>query len=146
VVDIQRMRIQLIAAITAVGFVASGQARKDPSDPGTRVVVYEVDGSVHSADLTYVNEAGEIKQKVIELPYKDQFFAPYGAFVSVLAQKRVTKKLVDTVSSHYFEIIDDGRQGTLHVMIRVGGVPFKENETEAEFGIAKASGKVSTTN
>lgn len=119
-----------------------GQSKQGGEETGTRLVNYEVDGTVHSASLTYVDGTGKIKQLVIDLPYKSQFFAPYGAFVSILAQKRVTKKLYDSIGDTHYEMIDDGRQGRLHVLIRIGGVPFREAETEDEFGIAKADGTV----
>ena len=126
----------------SLGFALVGQPKQTGEETGTRLVSYEVDGTVHSADLTYVDAAGEIKQKRIALPYTDQFFAPYGAFVSVLAQKRVLKKVDNSYVNPREVTIDNGKDGKLHVMIRVGGVPFREAETEEPFGIAKASGKV----
>jgi hypothetical protein len=87
------------------------------------MITYEVDGSVHEAFLTYRDADGVTRQKDVFLPYKDQFFAPYGAFVYLSAQKQT-------------------HAGMLHVLVRVGGVPFRESETEAAFGIVTASGKV----
>lgn len=84
---------------------------------------------MHSAFLTYRDSGGVTRQKYVRLPYQEQFFVPYGAFVYLSGQKRATA-------------IDDGRAGKLHVLIRVGGVPFRESETEEAFGIATASGKV----
>jgi hypothetical protein len=124
------------------GTLLFGQSKQLAEDPGTRLVNYEVDGSVHSASVTYVDATGETKQKKIEVPYKDQFFAPYGAFVYIAAQKTVLKKIDNSYVNPREVIIDDGRQGTLHVMIRIGGVPFREAETEEAFGIAKASGRI----
>jgi hypothetical protein len=137
-----RIFVVIALALIASGQAYSGQAYKDPSDPGTRVIVYEVDGSVHSAFLTYRDADGKTKQKHVELPYKEQFFAPYGGFVYISAQKRVFKKRDDSMINPRDMIIDDGRQGTLHVMIRVGGVPFKQAETDEPFGIATVKGEV----
>lgn len=128
--------------IASLGVTLFSQSKQTGEETGTRLINYEVDGTVHSADLTYVDATGEIKQKKIALPYTDQFFAPYGAFVSVLAQKRVFKKIDNSYVNPREVTVDDGREGKLHVMIRVGGVPFKEAETEEPFGIAKASGTV----
>lgn len=122
------MRKTLVALSLLAGLAIS-QSRQTGEDPGTRVINYEVDGSVHSAFITYKDAGGVTRQKYVELPYKEQFFAPYGAFVYLSGQKRARG-------------IDDGRSGKLHVLIRVGGVQFRESETEAAFGIATASGKV----
>ena len=125
-----------------LGSLLLGQSKQFPEDTGQQLINYEVDGTVHSAELTYVDESGETKQKKIEVPYKDQFFAPYGAFVYMAAQKTVLKKVDNSHVRPEIVVIDDGTHGKIHVVIRVGGVPFKEAETEEPFGIAKTSGKV----
>jgi hypothetical protein len=122
------MRRAILLVLVLIS-VAGAQSKQTGEDPGTRVINYEVDGSVHSAFLTYRDAGGVTRQEYVDLPYKEQFFAPYGAFVYLSAQKRARG-------------IDDGRSGKLHVLVRVGGVPFRESETEAAFGIATASGKV----
>lgn len=127
-----------LLALAVVAF----QTKKPSEDPGTRVVVYEVDGTVHSAEITYKDAAGETKQNMVELPYREQFFAPYGAFVYISGQKRVHKKVDNSYVNPRVVEVDNGHIGRLHVMIRVGGVPFKEAETEEPFGVAKASGTV----
>jgi hypothetical protein len=91
--------------------------------PGTRAINYEVSGSVHSAYITYKDAGGVARQKHVFLPYSEQFFAPYGAFVYLSGQKQV-------------------RDGILHVLLRVGGVPFRESKTKVAFGVATASGNV----
>jgi hypothetical protein len=126
----------------ALATLVLGQSKQTGEDPGTRLVNYEVDGSVHSASLTYNDPTGEAKQKTVELPYKDQFFAPYGFFAYLSAQKRALKKIDNSYVNPREVTIDDGRSGTLHVLIRVGGVPLRETQTEEPFGIATASGKV----
>lgn len=125
-----------------LGALLLGQSKQFPEDAGKQLINYEVDGTVHSAQITYVDESGETKQKKIEVPYKDQFFVPYGAFVYIAAQKTVLKKVDNSHVRPQIEVIDDGQHGRIHVMIRVGGVPFKEAETEEPFGIAKTSGRV----
>jgi len=125
-----------------LGALLLGQSKQFPEDTGKQLINYEVDGTVHSAQITYVDESGETKQKKIEVPYKDQFFVPYGAFVYIAAQKTVLKKVDNSHVRPQIEVIDDGQHGRIHVMIRVGGVPFKEAETEEPFGIAKTSGRV----
>lgn len=98
-------------------------AQQTGEDPGHRVINYEVDGSAYSAFLTYRDEAGKTRQKYVKLPYEEQFFAPYGAFIYLSGQKQQPS-------------------GKLHVLIRVGGVPFRESETDKAYGIATASGAV----
>jgi hypothetical protein len=39
-------------------------------------------------------------------------------------------------------VVDDGVEGTVHVIIRVGGKVLQEAEASAPYGIATASGKV----
>lgn len=118
------------------------QSKQSPEDSGKRYVEYELSGSVHSARITFTNATGDISQKDVEVPYSDKFFVPIGTFVSISGQKKLFKKLDNSHVVPQEEVIDDGQHGTLHVAIKVGGVVFKEAETDAAFGIAQASGKV----
>jgi hypothetical protein len=114
---------RVILLVLVLISVTGAQSRQTGQDPEHRVVVYLVDGSVHEAALTYRDADGVTRQKDVFLPYKEQFFAPYGAFVYLSAQKQTYA-------------------GMLRVVVLVGGVPFRESNTEEAFGIATASGKV----
>lgn len=114
--------------------------KRAPDDPGTCYIEYEIDGSVHSAFITYRDATGRTQQKKVGVPYTDKFFVPLGAFIYLSAQKRVTTKIDNSYVRPREVVVDDGENGTVHVVIRVGGEVFREASSSKPFGIATASG------
>jgi len=103
------------------------------------MVKYEIDGTAKYANITWNNGAGGTEQKQVKLPYEEEFSGPVGMLAYVSAQKtKVTR------SSGYDrnEVLSDGVQGTVHVTVKINYRKVGEAESDAPFGIAKASGKV----
>lgn len=112
------------------------------SGDGMKRVEYDVDGTAKYANLTCTNEKGGTDQKQVRLPYHDGFYAKGGSFVSLSAQKvRVTRPNPLRVNRDE-EVLDDGRDGVVHVVIHVNSIVLQEASADVPFGIALASGKV----
>jgi hypothetical protein len=113
-----------------------------PGAPFMAEVRYEVTGSVRAANLTRKNKEGGSEQLQIDVPYTDTFYAAPGAQLYLSAQKaRITKEDGGLITPRYI-LISDGVEGTVHVLIRVGGKILQEADASAPFGIATASGTV----
>jgi hypothetical protein len=119
---------------------ASPKAADD--GPSLRQIEYEVTGTVHFANVTRKNANGGSEQQQVKLPYNDKFYAPPGSFLYLSAQKARVIKSEDGMMTARTTVVDDGIEGTVHVVIRVGGTLFQEAEATAPYGIATASGEV----
>jgi hypothetical protein len=111
-------------------------------DPGLRQIEYEVTGTVHFANITRKNANGGSEQQQVKLPYNDTFYAPPGKFLYLSVQKARVVKTEDGMMTARTTVVDDGVEGTVHVVIRVGGKVLQETEASAPHGIATASGVV----
>ncbi len=124
--------------LACLAFFASGAV---PASTGVRQVEYEITGTIHYANLTRKNADGATEQRQEKLPYSDKFFAAPGTSLYLSVQKaRVTKTEDGFVTRTV--IVDDGVEGIVHVLIRVGGKVLSEAEATAPYGIATASGVV----
>lgn len=94
-----------------------------PQVKATSTIVYEVTGSTDSASLTYRNASGGTDQMEVSLPWSKTFEAAPGAFLYLSAQNQ-------------------NDYGALRVQVKVDGIVAQEGETNAEYGIATASGKL----
>jgi hypothetical protein len=126
---------------TAVPTLASPKAAVD-DNPGLREVEYEVSGTVHFANITRKNADGASEQKQVKLPYIDKFYAPPGRFLYLSVQKARVVKTEDGMMTARTTVVDDGIEGTVHVIIRVAGRVLQEAEASAPYGIATASGEI----
>jgi hypothetical protein len=127
-------------ALIALTFLAAATSGV-PAATGAREVEYEITGTVHRANMTRKNADGSTAQIQVDVPYSDKFWAPPGTSLYLSVQKaRITKK-VDAINPYYI-LIDDGEEGTVHVLIRVGGKVLQEAEASAPYGIATASGVI----
>jgi hypothetical protein len=86
-------------------------------------VEYNIDGSAGTASLTYRNALGQTEQREVRLPYTAKFHADPSSFLYLSAQK-------------------SGREGTVHVVIRVSDFILHEASSSSPFGIAAASGSI----
>jgi hypothetical protein len=112
------------------------------SADGVRHVDYDVDGTAKYANLTFTNEKGGTDQKQVKLPYHNEFYVRGGSVVSLSAQKvRVSRPNQLRVYRNEEEL-DNGRDGVVHVVIRVNAIVLQEASADAPFGIATASGRV----
>lgn len=88
-----------------------------------RKVTYVVGGSTSSARLTYRNESGGTEQRTVSLPWTLEMRAVPGQFLYLSAQKKQT-------------------YGTVKTSIEIEGQVLQEAESDTEYGIASASGRV----
>jgi hypothetical protein len=112
-----------------------------PASPGVREVEYEITGTIHYANLTRKNADGATEQRQEKLPYSDKFYAPPGTSLYLSVQKARITKTEDGMVTRT-TVVDDGVEGTVHVLIRVGGKVLQQAEASAPYGIATASGVV----
>jgi hypothetical protein len=122
--------------------VALASAVSSQNYPGVKEVRYEITGTIHVANATRKNKDGGSEQIQVDVPYVDKFYAQVGASLYLSVQKaRVTKPDGGLISQR-FKVVDDGVEGTVHVLIRVAGKVLQEAEASAPYGIATASGVV----
>jgi hypothetical protein len=126
---------------TVVPALASPKAAVD-DNPGLREVEYEVTGTIHFANITRKNADGASEQKQVKLPYTDKFYASPGKFLYLSVQKARVVKTEDGMLTARTTVVDDGIEGTVHVIIRVAGKVLQEAEASAPYGIATASGEI----
>ena len=114
------------------------------ASPQTTVleVVYQVDGTAKYADLTLTNKSGGKEQQHVKLPFELEFYARGGQFLYLSAQKARVTRMVSHASRNEEEVVYDGVEGRVHVLIRVGGTVLQEASSGAPYGIATAEGKV----
>ncbi len=121
-------------------------AQQNPaSSPSSasRTVQYRIEGSARWVSVTYKNASGATEQKVVVLPFEHSFQVPAGAPVSLSAQKiRVTRPDMISETPHAVQVVANGIDGTVHVMIRVDDKLLQEANTSAPHGLATASGIV----
>jgi hypothetical protein len=117
-------------------------AKKADDGPGLRQIQYEITGTVHVVNITYRNASGGTEQNRVIVPYNYAFFAPPGAPLYLSAQKTRFVKMEDGLMTTREIVVDDGIEGTVHVLIRVGGKVLQEADASAPHGIATASGEV----
>lgn len=91
--------------------------------PTTYNITYSVTGSATVANLTYRNESGGTDQMQADLPWSKTFRALPGSHLYISAQ-------------------NDSDVGTVKVEIKVGGTVVQSGQTNAEYGIATASGRL----
>lgn len=104
-----------------------------------RMVKYEVDGTAGYANLTWNNGSGGTEQKQVKLPFEEEFSGPVGMLAYVSAQKAKVTRFTELLGQ---ETLSDGVRGTVTVKVKVNYRVIGEAESDAPFGIAKASGKV----
>jgi hypothetical protein len=129
------MRGTLVAFILLTAIAA-------PGSPGVREVEYEITGTTHYANMTRRNADGATEQRQEKLPYSDKFYAPPGTSLYLSVQKARITKTEDGVGLTRTTVVDDGIEGKVHVLIRVGGRVLQEAEASAPYGIATASGVI----
>lgn len=88
-----------------------------------KLVEYDIDGSVKTANTTLRNASGSTEQRRVELPFHMSFIAPVGAFAYISAQK-------------------PSREGTVHVTLHINSQQVGTATSDVPFGIATASGRV----
>jgi hypothetical protein len=98
-------------------------ARPAAAIPGVHGVEYSIDGTATEAGITTRNSIGGTEQHDVRVPYSATFYVRDGAFVYLSAQKK-------------------GKDGTIHVTIRVDGRLLQEATASSPYGIATASGSV----
>jgi hypothetical protein len=100
------------------------------------------DGTVKFAFLTFTSETGDTEQELVPVPFSRVFFPKEGWIVGIAAQKvRVTK--LDTVSMQpVLRVLDEGTDGSLHVVIRVNGGTIGEANTSDPFGVADSTVRI----
>ncbi len=107
-----------------------------------REVVYQVDGTAKYANLTLTNKDGGKEQNQVKLPFELKFYAKGGQFLYLSAQKvRVVKPGLHVLDDQQ-DVVDDGINGTVHVLIRCSGAVLQEASSDAPYGIATAEGKL----
>src|SRR5260221_425041 len=107
------MRKRLIASLVLAAFSFGS--------PFVKEVEYEITGTIHYANMTRKNKDGSTEQRQEKLPYSDKFYAAPGTELYLSVQKALVKKVDNSYSSSPYVVIDDGVEGTVHVLIRVGG-------------------------
>jgi hypothetical protein len=108
---------------------------------GVRHVDYDVDGTAKYANLTFRNENGGMDQKQVQLPFHVESYVRGGSLVPLSAQKvRVTRP--DSLRLRSAKELANGRDGVVHVAIRVNAIVLQEASADAPFGIATARGRV----
>jgi hypothetical protein len=127
-----KLALLLVAALS-VGLTGS---------PYMMEIKYEVDGTIHYANLTQKNKDGATEQKQEKLPYELTFYAQPGATLYLSAQKARITKSEDGMITTRTTVVDDGVEGSVHVLIRAGGKVLQEATATAPYGIATASGLV----
>jgi hypothetical protein len=132
-----------VSAPTGAPVPAPVSPRKAVEDyPTVREVEYEITGTVHWVNLTRKNKDGSTEQRQEKLPYRDEFYALPGTPLYLSVQKARITKTEDGMITRT-TVVDDGIEGTVHVLIRVNGAVLQEAEATAPYGIATASGEVS---
>jgi len=96
---------------------------KSVEQPSNHQIEYIIEGTAGAAGLTYRNAGGGTEQNDVNLPTAFHFTTVTGAFVYISAQKK-------------------GREGIVHVAIRVDGILMRQSTSSSPFGIATASGRV----
>jgi hypothetical protein len=91
--------------------------------PSYYQVEYNIDGSAGTVSLTYRNALGQTQQREVRLPFTGKFHADPSSFLYLSAQK-------------------SGREGTVHVVIRVSDFILHEASSSSPYGIATASGSI----
>jgi hypothetical protein len=103
---------------------------------------YRVDGSVKFAMLTLTSERGDIEQELVPLPFTKGFFPKEGWAVGLTAQKIRVTRLDPLSAAPSIEVLDGGRNGSLHVAIVVNGTTLEEATTSEAFGVASATVRI----
>lgn len=86
-------------------------------------IEYTVEGSAHSASLTYSNEQGGTEQHDVTLPWRKLVVMRKRGFAYISAQNK-------------------SDSGDVKVEITLNGVPVKASQSSASYGIASASGRI----
>jgi hypothetical protein len=107
-----------------------------------RMVKYEVEGAAGYANITWNNGKGGTEQKQVKLPFEEEFSGPVGMLAYVLAQKAKVTRTEGDGGNVRTETVADGVHGTVTVKVKVNYRVVGEAESDAPFGIAKASSKV----
>jgi hypothetical protein len=107
-----------------------------------RMVKYEVDGTAKYADITWNNGKGGTEQRQVKLPYEEEFSAPVGMLAYLSAQKAKVTRVEHMPTRDLVEILADGVEGTVTVKVKINYRVIGEAESDAPFGVVKASGKV----
>jgi hypothetical protein len=97
-----------------------------------------VDGSVKFASLTLTSETGDTEQQLVEIPFSRTFFPREGWIVGLVAQKTPVTRPNPLYVDRRLEVLDNGRDGSLHVEIRVSGRVLAEAATSESLGVVTA--------
>lgn len=122
-------------------FAVAALMASAPASPFVKEVEYEITGTIHYANMTLKNKDGATEQRREKLPYSSKFYAAPGTSLYLSVQKARVTKTEDGMVTRT-TVVDDGIEGTVHVLIRVGGKILQESEASAPYGIATASGVV----
>jgi hypothetical protein len=101
----------------------------------------QVEG-VRFALITFTNEAGDIEQQLVPVPFNKVFYPREGSIVGLTAQKTRVTRLDPTHIDGTIQVMDDGQSGELRVAIRVNGQSLGSAQTSEPFGIASSTIKV----
>jgi hypothetical protein len=101
----------------------------------------QVEG-VHFAVITFTSETGDIEQELVPVPFSKVFYPSEGSIVGLTAQKMRVTRVDPAHADGALEILDDGRSGELHVVIRVNGQPIGSAQTSEPFGVASTTIKI----
>jgi hypothetical protein len=105
----------------------------------TALVEYDVDGTTKYVDLTW-NTGSSTEQKQLKLPIHESFRVPVGSVAYCSAQKVTVYGEPSLNGSR--EVLGDGAQGTVHVVVHINWKLAGEATSDAPFGIAKVSTEV----
>lgn len=119
----------VVLALVVANVTSKPKAYSSSSSGALRKVVYFVDGSASSADITYATASGISQQSGVSVPLVRSatkepgivFMMPAGTFVSISAQNK-------------------GETGTLNCRIEVDGIPVSSNSAMGAYTIASCSG------
>jgi hypothetical protein len=109
---------------------------------GMKEVVYQVDGTAKYVDLTLTNKDGGKEQNQIKLPFELRFYARSGQYLYLSAQKVKVVRTGLHVLDDQQDVLYDGVNGNVHVLIRCSGTVLQEASSDAPYGIASAEGRL----
>src|SRR5579871_4533150 len=120
------------AATLAIVFVAAVAPLRSVE---TALVEYDIEGTAKFVDVTW-NKGGITEQKQLKLPIHESFRASVGSLAYCSAQK-VTVYREPTLGLSHREIVADGKDGTVHVSVRINFKSAGEATSDVPYGIAK---------
>jgi hypothetical protein len=101
-----------------------------------------VEGSVRFAFLTFTSETGDIEQQLVPVPFSKVFYPREGWIVGLSAQKTRVTRIDPLYLDGRREVLDDGKTGSMRVVIRVNGRALGAAETSEPFGVASTTVRI----